>query len=678
MAAEAVPPITLSAAVDPASWWMESGENATFSATWVDVPAGCQLLPIWFRWSIAPGGAEGVLGATNGSSATFYASAAGSGTTTLSVALAASLRCDGNLSSAFAQAEAVVTVGAPISIVGLGVEPDPLAPGEAATLVGEVSGGDPPYVLQVNWGDGNVSNTSVAGAGPIAVPYTYGHPGTFTPSVLVTDAEGRTASGGVSEASYVSDGFAVALAASTTVAEVGEPVLFTVETIAAPANFSSVFACTNAGPTGNESPSGLVFGCAFAGPGAAQVSFQAVGASLPFPIVNAVLTETVVPAPSIVFPGPTPSGEVGRTTYAPLVLSGGVPPLFVHWALVGTDTTGEQTVPSDGLDFLPLIAGQPGTLLLAMTVVDRLGVGSAATLEQLPFAPGLAVSASVDGGTRNGSAYVNVSASVVAGAPPFDWSVVPGAAAANGTTTAGALSAAGGFGWNATFRREGTATLGVVVVDADGAFQALNLSTLLVPSLDVSASVRVGADGALVLSATIVGGVGPFACRWNDSAGEAWNGTASSDGPARLDASTDAHGALSFSLVVTDALGASANASATASVPPAALLSASGSAAPVLAVLAAVALGAAATVLLLRRRRAPVPPPPPDPVTVLREVIEPSDGVDRGMVEMLAEERGLSREVTRATLERLKADGTVRSGPGNDGEEVLAWSEPLR
>ena len=672
------PAANLTGAVDPATWWMGSGENATFGATWVNVPAGCQLLPIWYRWSFATGGAEGVLGATNGSSATFYAAAAGSGTTTLSVALAASLRCGGNVSSAFAQAEAVVTVGAPISITGLGVEPDPLAPGEPATLVGEVSGGDPPYLLRVAWGDGNVSNTSVGAAGPLSLPYVYGHPGTFAPSVLVTDAEGRTATGVVSEAAYVSDGFAVALSASTTVAEVGEPVLFAVETVAAPANFSSVFACTNAGPTGNESPNGLVFGCAFAGPGTSEVSFEAVGASLPFPIVSAVLAETVVAPPSIVVPGPPPYGEVGRTTYAPLLLAGGVPPLAVHWSLVGTDTAGEQTVPSDGLDYLPLLAEQPGTLLLAMTVVDRLGVSSATASEEVPFAPGLAVVASAAGGTRNGSVYLNVSASVVAGAPPFDWSVVPGSAAANGTPVAGALGAAGGFGWNATFRREGTETVGVVVVDADGAFRVLNVTVELVPSLTVSASVRVGADGALLLSATIAGGVGPFGYRWNDSAGESWNGTASSDGPVRLGASTAAHGALSFSLVVTDALGASANATATASVPPAALLAGGGSTAPVLAVVAAVALAAAATALLLRRRRAPVPPPPPDPVTVLREVIEPSDGVDRGMVEMLAEEQGLSREVTRATLERLKAEGTVRSGPGNDGEEVLAWSEPLR
>jgi len=92
------------------------------------------------------------------------------------------------------------------------------------------------------------------------------------------------------------------------------------------------------------------------------------------------------------------------------------------------------------------------------------------------------------------------------------------------------------------------------------------------------------------------------------------------------------------------------------------------------AVVAALLAAGATVAVLLRRRPSVTALPSPDPVAVLREVIEPSDGVDRGLVEMLAEERGVPSEVVRSTLERLKADGTVRSGRGSDGEEVLAWT----
>ncbi len=77
-----------------------------------------------------------------------------------------------------------------------------------------------------------------------------------------------------------------------------------------------------------------------------------------------------------------------------------------------------------------------------------------------------------------------------------------------------------------------------------------------------------------------------------------------------------------------------------------------------------------------RWRRVRIPRSVRDPVGVLRRIIEPSDGVDRSLVEMLAEEEGVSRTVVGVTLERLRRDGTLRAERGADGEEVLAWSDP--
>lgn len=73
-------------------------------------------------------------------------------------------------------------------------------------------------------------------------------------------------------------------------------------------------------------------------------------------------------------------------------------------------------------------------------------------------------------------------------------------------------------------------------------------------------------------------------------------------------------------------------------------------------------------------RRIRVTAPGRDPAEVLRTIIEPCDGVERSVVEMLAEEEGIDRQTVGTTLERLRRTGALRAERGADGEEVLAWS----
>jgi hypothetical protein len=86
--------------------------------------------------------------------------------------------------------------------------------------------------------------------------------------------------------------------------------------------------------------------------------------------------------------------------------------------------------------------------------------------------------------------------------------------------------------------------------------------------------------------------------------------------------------------------------------------------------------GLALVVARLRRRGPPAETPPSDPELVLERLISPSDGVDRFTIELLAEEEGVPIAVVRATLDRLIADGRVRSESDPDGGEVLAWEFP--
>lgn len=70
-------------------------------------------------------------------------------------------------------------------------------------------------------------------------------------------------------------------------------------------------------------------------------------------------------------------------------------------------------------------------------------------------------------------------------------------------------------------------------------------------------------------------------------------------------------------------------------------------------------------------------PPPrvtmPDAVEVLRRIIEPCDGAERAMVELLAEEEGVPWNRVRRTIDRLCVAGRIRSDRGDDGIVRLTW-----
>lgn len=659
--------------IDPASWWTETGTNTTFVATWAGDPPGCSLSPSWFRWAVAPGGSEGTLSPSNNSEAVFSASAGAGGTSTVEVRSAATLDCDGNLTSSFSGASARLTVAGALHLTGVAFTTDPVAPGQVATLTGIITGGEPPYALRITWGDGSSSLENVSAPGNFSAPHAFHGTGLFTPELLATDAAGRSAGAAPAEPLNVSAGFAAAIAASSVVTDEGVPVTFTVRTEDAPANFSWLFACPSAEPATPNGSAGPSFGCVFEHDGTATVTFEAVGASAPYPVATASIDERVVAPPALTFPVLAPLAEVGPTAYAAVDLLNGTPPFDVSWSLVGSGNRGNQAVPQDGLDYLPLNSSVAGALELSVVVVDGLGVASAPASEVVRFVPALLASAAATAVPGDAEVTLNVTATVLAGAPPFSWTVVPGFPTKNATNASGTLAGAGAFTWNATYRREGSLEITVVLVDSDGASSVSNLSVVLAPPLQVTTTVDGVDPGAVRLRVRITGGLPPYQLRWNDSAGESGNGSASAPGTVVLEAATDAAGNCSFTVVVDDRLGVSASSTSDVDVPV------SGAGSPpddlgAVVLVGGLVLGAGgAGALLLRRRRSTTDVPTPDPVTVLREVIEASDGVDRGLVEMLAEERGVPIEVVRTTLERLKDEGSVRSGRGADGEEVLAW-----
>lgn len=661
--------------VTPGSRWLESGENVTLRAAWVDVPPGCSVQPIWFRWSIASGGSEGILGASNGSSVVFSSTSAATGTTVVSVRAAAVARCDGSQTAAIGRATAQVTVAAPLTLIGLQAAPDPRLPGERLELNGSVVGGSPPYRIDVAWGDG--SSTTSAVAANFSLAHRYQSAATYRPSVTVVDAVNAAVTGATLEPVFVSSVFAAAIEPTVAPAEVGLPVGFRVALVAAPRNFSSVFGCDGGSAGGNQSPALLRYSCVFSAAGTTRVTFEAVGASPPYPLAYTWLEEPVVPAPSLLLGVGRLTGETGETLYAPFDLAGGCPPYQLTWALVGAGTNGTLTLAADGRAYLPLASPRAGTFEVSLRVQDGRGAIGVAADSEVVFDAGLASQVAIATRDANGSLTVNLSASIAGGAPPFDWAVLASSTAPNASAGVGALDGDGAFAWNASWRGESPTWLVVLVVDRLGEAAGENLSIAAGDALRVSAEAHADGPGRVTLVANVSGGAAPYSLLWSDGLGEAWNASARAAGLHLLNVSTGTRGFGAFTVRVTDADGRESTASANASWSGDPT---TGSPGPTVADGAALVLAAVAAVLGLwelarrRRRSGGAPPPvPPDPVAVLREVIQPSDGVDRALVEMLAEERGVEAGIVRATLERLKQQGLVLSEVGFDGEEALSW-----
>jgi hypothetical protein len=185
--------------------------------------------------------------------------------------------------------------------------------------------------------------------------------------------------------------------------------------------------------------------------------------------------------------------------------------------------------------------------------------------------------------------------------------------------------------------------------------------------------------GSLALELSIAGGFPPFDITISASDGENWTHTVPSDGSQTWTLLVSGAGALGLQVAAVDAAGTELEWNATvdlpAPIPAPPSPSAPLSTLPEYGAGALLLLGASlSAVHFYRRRSRPAPPAPPDPVAVLRQIIEPADGADRATVELLAEEAGVPLGVVRSTIDRLIAEGTIRSDASVEDEEVLSWS----
>ena len=696
---------TLHLSIDPSSWWMVAGNSTRLEATWVGVPPGCTEAPVAFHWSIVTGWAEGMLAPLDGPSTNFTASSTVTGTAEIEVRSATVVTCGTGESAWHQNATASVTVVVPPTLGPLAFDTDPVAAGASTNLTGSLVDGAPPYRIRVAWGDGNVSESNLSAPGPFALPHRFPD-GRFVPTVTVEDSVGLTTNGSVVEPEYAGANFTVGIETARYATEVGASVAFTGGILDPPASYSEAAICSDAlasaaapprlAPAGNGTADH--FTCAFAAPGTAEVTYEVVPSGGDLSPASATLTLPVsAPLALKVFLTDS-STEVDLPTAVAVAVSGGVAPFFVRWGLADSPNGSRTTLVADGTYLMPVDPTTPGDFGVTVIVEDAIGFEVGNSSARLSVDGALNATASVASGSDPAGARVSLAGAVTQGVAPFLWFVAPAVPPENGTPPEGNLSAVSGFAWSALLPREGNSSITVGVVDAAGAIWWSDLPVHLVAPLDAAGAWTVSPGNRtplLVLHLTVEGGLPPFTLWANSTGGPVGNASLYAEGSTTWSWPVDATGVVGVEVVVADRLGARGSWNSTvnlsAAVPgpspappsptppvPAPATGSDGAdgGAQVATVSVLVLLVAGGVGLYWRHRRSARTPasPPPDPVTVLRRIVEPADGIDRTTVELLAEEAGVSLPVVRATLDRLVTEGRLRSETGSDGEEVYAWS----
>ena len=700
----------LRVSIDPASWWMVAGNSTRFEATWTDVPPGCTSAPVWFRWSIIAGWGEGTLAPVDAPITNFTASSVVTGTAEVEVRSATVVDCGTAESAAYRNATANVTVVVPPILGPMALDTNPVAAGSPTNLTGTLVDGEPPYRVRVTWGDGSSSELNLSAPGPFSWPHRFPD-GTFAPTVLVEDSVGLTTGGAVVEPIYSNTNFTVGIETGRYSTEVGASVAITGGMIDPPSLYSEASICSDALASGSSSlragPSAsgaeTHFSCAFASPGTAEITYEVIPAEGGLPPATATLSLPVRSALEIDVHLPDPSPEVGLPTAVAVEVSGGVAPFLVRWGLAGSPNGSGTTLAVDGTLLVPVDPTAAGSFGITVIVEDANGFEVGNSSVRLSVHGPLDASASVSTTVGPSGPVVSLMGSVTQGAGPFLWFVAPAVPPVNDTVLEGNLSVVSDFAWTGLVPREGNSSITVGVRDADGAVWWATIPVELIAPLEGTGRLTAVAGeptSSLVLNLTLRGGLPPFTVWTNSSVRSDGNTSAPSDGEYSWSWPVNASGTVREQVVVVDRLGfrwsenATVNFTATAPGSPPPTPPSPPSPSPTapsgpssgtggdraiaeVAGISTLALLAAGGIAFYwrRRRAARAPPPPaPDPVSVLRGIIEPADGVDRATVELLAEEAGVALPTIRTTLGRLIADGRLRSETGSDGEEVYAWS----
>jgi hypothetical protein len=679
---------------------LTDGNSTPLVTEWNGTSPGCALTPAWYRWSTSVGAARGTLNVTYGATVRLLAEANASGPLEVQVRAAVTEICGAGSTTGLVNASATFEIGATLELGNLSVAPSLLLPGASTNLTATVDGGIPPYRVTVAWGDGSVDVTTLNQPEAIRLSHAYAA-GVFVPHVDIVDALNDSALGSPEPSVLVGPGPSIALTTPDPVGEIGAAVPFSIAEEGLPSNAPVLYRCAGPGaPAPLPNASAHSFDCTFLTAGTYSVTAIALGRDVTGPI--AAFNETVVPAVGWAGPVQVPPVDAGAPLVASVDVTGGIPPFELAASSPGLPTTTTERFYAEGTERILLPDPGPGNFSLRLSLSDalRADVQNATALIEV-VAPPTVAGVATNSTQPNGTA-VSWAGAIAEGLAPFDWTITPSSPTEWNSTGAGSDSANGVLAWSATFPEEGSSSVLVQVVDADGLYASAVVSIELVPRLGISLGVTPspwnGTNFTNVsIALTAWNGLAPFAIALDSSLGIAANGSMPADGTGFWNFTVPDVGIVRWTVRVVDALGIDAVAAGSmvtfspsgpgpgpspgptpngTTSPPDTVAGDAGALLGAVALLAVVA--AVAILLVLRRRRRSTPEPvAPDPIAVLRELIAPADGADRATIELLAEERGIPIDTVTATIDRLVADGRLRAERSPDGEEALTWFEPV-
>ena len=429
----------------------------------------------------------------------------------------------------------------PVTPTGPGITSPALAGGEvgvAYRATPAVSGGTGPYTWSVTGGSLPAGLTLNTSTGVVTGTPTTAGASTFT--LTATDAVGGTAT---QSESVTVRGIPTVTSATLAGGEVG--VAYTATPTAsggtAPYTWSVTGGSLPAGLTLNAS-TGAVTGTPTAN-GTSAFTLVATDS------VGGVATQSesvvVTPAPTVTSTALS-GGEVGVAYAATPAVSGGTAPYT--WSVTGGSLPAGLTLNTS----TGAVTGTPtthGTSAFTLSVTDSLGA-TATQSESVHIVSAPTVTSAVLPGGEVGVLYA-ATPTVIHGTAPYTWSVI-------GTLPAGLSVSASTGAVTGTPTSPGTSTFTLVVTDSLGASatQPESVDVAAVPTISSSVLPAGEVGVAYDILPSVADGTGPYA--WSVTGGSLPAGLSLNTSTGEVTGSPTSAGTSTFTLVATDALGATA------------------------------------------------------------------------------------------------------------------------
>lgn len=683
------PSIGIAAAeVVPQALTVASGGMGNFSLWSGSGDPYCAVETPVVVWQLSPTVPPiGTLTSPSGTSVGFTAFPGATGTATVSVTVEGWVLCGSDNVSFGTDVQASVTTVPPLEITNLTGGTAPAAPGTAVACSGTLSGGEPPYRLEVDFGDGNSSSLLLGAAGRFSLLHRYST-GTYLPTVSASDALGDRTSTQAESAVLVANALAAEIEPAGPGPEAGAP--FTVQSIAEGGYPPYTYLWTDSSGDAATGPAWTLTSSS-AGPLGVELAVtdrlgEVTEVGRQFEVSAPVLAQVA-----------GESGDVGRPLLFRLALSGGVPPFSVAGTSVPSGSSFAFTAYSDGNYSGAVVPASATSLWLEVEVTDALGLGWSETVPLAVVHAAPVLLANLSPNPAEAGAALEVVGLASGGTPPFNWTIASTVALTGASPRFGRLAGDGSFFWNGSAPAAGSGELLLSLVDASGAEVGENLSLRALPALAASLLLEAAAPSAgvpLPFGFSIAGGAAPYRYSFQLSDGLSYSGNLSLAGPGSWTAPAAPTGFLLVRFTVVDALGFLNQSALTVAIGPGPPSPGSSPGSPGPNASGSGSVGAAAWAgwlflpaaalfgglwFLRSRRPARSAAPATEPTGALptvRRLLREMDGLDSESLELLAEEEGIDPESSRRALERWIALGRVESLEDPEEPAVYRWKEP--